>query len=69
MLIEEKQNQESSDLFFFLPLKTDRKEKINKFFGNVHLHPVDCSYDGFTSYSSNNQNLYPPHLESRNATE
>ena len=30
-LIEEKQNKESSKLFFFLPSTTDRKEKINKF--------------------------------------
>ena len=58
MLVEEKQNQESPDLFFFLPLTTDRKEKMNKFFGNIHLHPVDFPYDDFTSYSSNNHKLY-----------
>ena len=32
MLIEEKQSQEDSKLFFFLSSTTDRKEKINKFF-------------------------------------
>ena len=69
MLVEEKQNQESSDLFFLLPSTTDRKKKINEVFGNVHLHPVDCLYNDFTSYSSNNQKFYPSHLEPRNTTE
>lgn len=69
MLVEEKQNQKSSDLFFFLPSTTDCKKKINEVFGKVHLHPFDCPYDDFTSYSTNNQTFYPRHLEYRNTTE
>ena len=41
MLIEEKKTQEASDLLFFLPSTTDCKEKINNFFGNANLHPID----------------------------
>ena len=33
---------ECSKMFFFLPSTTDRKEKINQFFKNVSLHPIDC---------------------------
>ena len=36
MLIEER----SAEDLFFWPSTTDRKEKINKFFGNVHLHQL-----------------------------
>ena len=43
MLIEEKGTADSSKLFFFLPSTTDHKEKVNKFFNNVHLHPIDCA--------------------------
>ena len=42
MLIEEKQVQKTSKLFFFLPSTTDRKEKINTFLGNVNFCPIDC---------------------------
>ena len=49
--------EESSDLFLFLPFTTDCKEKINKFFGNINLHPVDFPYDDFTSYSLTTTNF------------
>ena len=42
MMIEEKQVQKTSKLFFFLPSTTDRKEKINTFFRNVNFCPIDC---------------------------
>ena len=54
---------------FFPPSTTDRKEKINKFFGNVNLHSLDCPYDGFVNYSTKNHSLLPHHLDSRNTTE
>ena len=69
MLIKEKQTQEISKLSFFLPSTTDRKEKINKFFGNVNLHPIDCPYDDFVNYSTKNHSLLLHHLDSRNTTE
>ena len=32
-------------MFFFLPSTTDRKESINRYTKNAHLHPIDCLYD------------------------
>ena len=68
-MIEEKQTQDQSILFFFLPWNTDRKEKLNKFFGNVSFHPIDCPYDDFVNHSTKNHLFLPHHLVSRNATE
>ena len=68
MLIEEKQTQETSKLFFLLST-TDSKEKINEFFGNVNLHPIECPYDDFVNYSTKDHSFLPYHLESRNTTE
>ena len=56
--------------FFYLPFTTDRKEKINKFFNNVQLPPIDCFYDDFNRFSSKNlgfllQNLDSHDLEKR----
>ena len=69
MLIDEKQAQETSKLFFFLPSTTDRKEKINKHFGNVNLHPIDCLYEDFTKYSAKGFPFLPQDLESRATNE
>ena len=41
----------SSKMFSFLPSTTDRKESINRYTKNVHLHPVDCLYDDFKTYA------------------
>ena len=65
MLIKEKSTADFSKLFFFLPSTTGRKEKISKFFGNVHLHPIDCSYEDFSNYSLKNHTFYPQHLDLR----
>ena len=62
-LIEEKKPQDQSKLFFFLPSTTDRKEKINKFFGNVNLHLADCPYDDFVNYANKNHLLISHHLD------
>ena len=51
MLLNERSVQEHSRMFFFLPSTTDRIEKINQFFKNVTLHPVDCRYEDFQKYS------------------
>ena len=53
ILTEEKGTADSSKLFFSLSFTTDRKEKINKFFNNVHHHPIDCAYEDFSSFSRN----------------
>ena len=65
MLIEEEETADSLKLFFFLPSNTDRKEKINKFFNNVHLHPIDCAYEDFSNYSLKKKTFYPQHLDQR----
>ena len=68
-LIEEKKTQDQSKLFFFLPSTTDRKEKINKFFGKANLYPIDCPYDYFVNYTTKNRSFLPHQLDSRNTTE
>ena len=68
-LIEEKQTQDQSKLFFFLSSTTDMKEKINKFFGKAYLYPIDCPYDDFVNYSTKNRSFLPHQLDSRNTTE
>ena len=58
MLIKERSAEDFSRLFFFSPSTTDRKEKKNFFFGNVHLHPIDCSYEDFINYPVKNNIFY-----------
>ena len=55
--------------FFFLPSTTDCKEKINKFFGNANLHPVDCPYNDFIKYATKNHSFLLHHLDLRSTTE
>ena len=50
MLTEEKQIIEKIRTFFFLSFTTDRKEKLNKYFGNVNLHLIDCPSEEFSKY-------------------
>ena len=57
MSTEEKGTADSSKLFFFLPSTTDPKEKVNKFFNKVHLHPTDCAYEAFSDYSLNKKHF------------
>ena len=65
MLIKEKSTADFSKLLFFLPSPTDRKENINKFFGKVHFHPIDCSYEDFRNYAFKNSAFSMQHLDSR----
>ena len=51
-LIESKETECSSKLFFFLPSTMDRKEKINRWVNNINLHPINCLYDDFKNYAS-----------------
>ena len=57
ILINEKQTEDFSNLFFFLPSTTDRKEKNSKSFNNVHLHPIACAYEDFSNYSLKKKNF------------
>ena len=65
LLIEKKGTAGSSNLFFVLFSTTSRKEKINNFFNNVHLHPIDCVYEDFSDYSLMRKTFYLQHLDSR----
>ena len=47
----------SSNMFFFLPSTTDRKENINQWAKNVHLHPIDCLYGDFRRYTLENSKI------------
>ena len=65
MLIEDKSTTVSKLSFFsYCPLRTVRK-KLIIFFGNVHLHPIDCSYEDFSNYSVKSHTFYPQHFHSR----
>ena len=63
MLLNERSVQQHSEMFFFLPT-TDRKEKINQFFKNVSLHPIDCRYEDFQKYSPTGRDFRPQDLDS-----
>ena len=70
MLLNEITIQEHSNIFFFLPSTTDKNEKINQFFKNVSLHPIDCRYEDFRKYLAVGrdfclQNLHSTDLEKR----
>ena len=52
-----------------MPSTTNRKEKINKFFGNVNLYLIDCPYEDFTKYSAKGFQFLPQDLESRVTNE
>ena len=52
ILYEQRNNEEFSNLFYYLPSTTDRKEDINQFRGNVNLNPVDCSLEFLNSFSN-----------------
>ena len=66
MLLNERSTEDFSKLFFYLPSTTDRKEKINRFSGNVQLHPVACRYEDFNKYSSKNAPFLPQDLDLHN---
>ena len=48
-----------------MPSTTDLKEKLNKFFGNVNLHPTDCPYAEFDKYSPKGNSFLPQDLDSK----
>ena len=64
MLLNERTILEQSKMFFFLRSTTDRKEKINQFFENVSLHPIDCRYEDFRKYSVVGRDFCPQDLDS-----
>ena len=57
MLIEDRLAEGFPRYYFSsLPPQTD---------GNVHLHPIESSYEDFSNYSVKSHTFYPQHLDSR----
>ena len=57
MLIEDRLAEGFPRYYFSsLPPQTD---------GNVHLHPIESSYEDFGNYSVKSHTFYPQHLDSR----
>lgn len=54
--------ESSSNLLFFLPATTDRKEDINRFKRNVMLHPFDIFPDQLQEWN-NSVGFNPRDLE------
>ena len=63
-IMNEKRNEESSSLFFFLPSVSDRKETINQWKNNPCLTPIDINIDFIESFSSQNEKFQPNLLNS-----
>ena len=63
-IMNEKRNEDSSSLFFFLPSISDRKETINQWKNNPLLTPIDFTIDFIESFSSQNEKFQPDLLNS-----
>ena len=62
ILNERRHNEEFPSLFYFLPLTTDRKEKINQHKENVGLNPINCSLDYLNSFSPDKEVSFRPDI-------
>ena len=51
-IMNEKRDDSSSSLFYFLPSVSDRKEEINQHKNNVSLFPIDVTLDFIESFSA-----------------
>ena len=63
-IMNEKRNEDSSSLFYFLPSICDRKETINQWRNNPSLVPIDFSIDFIESFSAQNEKFRPDLLNS-----
>ena len=43
-IVDERYTKKMSDIFFYLPSTTDRKESINLYKDNVLLNAINCVY-------------------------
>ena len=55
LLDENQNNAKFSNLFLYLPSTLDRKEEFLNWKDNVHLHPVDLTYDDIKQAAGQNQ--------------
>ena len=63
-IMNEKRNEDSSSLFYFLPSISDRKETINQWKNNPSLVPIDFTIDFIESFSTQNEKFRPDLLNS-----
>ena len=58
-IMNEKRDDSSSSLFYFLPSVSDRKEEINQHKNNVSLFPIDITLDFIESFSAEKVSFRP----------
>ena len=63
-ILNERDRNKFSKIFFYLPSITDRKEKIYQYRDQVSLTPVDCKLEKFADFSPEGYNFNPSHLQS-----
>ena len=63
-MLNERDRNKFSKIFFYLPSITDRKEKINQYRDQISLTPVDCKLERFADFSPEGYSFNPSHLQS-----
>ena len=58
-----------SDIFFYLPSITDRKESVNRYRNQVSLVPVTCTANDISKFSPQGYAFNPAHLDLDPETE
>ena len=62
LLSENQEKSEFSKMFMYLPSTLDRKEDIQQYNDNIHLHPIDVSYEQL-KVQNGNQDFDPSQLD------
>ena len=68
VLNEKRDIEKHSQLFYYLPSITDRKESINKWLGNVNLTPIDFDVNFIENFSTTKTKLQPHLLDSKDVS-
>ena len=61
-VVNEKRDETSSEMFYYLPSISDRKEEINQYKSNVSLTPIDVTLDFINSFSTDKNFKFRPDL-------
>ena len=61
-VVNEKRDESSSEMFYYLPSISDRKEEINQYKSNVSLTPIDVTLDFINSFSNDKNFKFRPDL-------
>ena len=61
-IMNERDSEDFSKFFYYLPSISDRKEAINQWKDNPSLNPFDVSYDFIQSFSPSEEVSFQPHL-------